>query len=666
MAEISVESTSNDSEDSSDVTNSLYAEERLSTCKTEDEWLHDLLVRRTLKPSIRDFQLEHGLELVRGHDVYLVIAPGKGKTLVSLAPLLAAQELGQSGVAIIIEPSKFLTEQQSRVFETMGIRSLAINQDTLRAAYAAGRQDLFDEFEAIALAGREVLAVFLTPWMLASPRIYKLLGNPMFKRALRWLFVDEAHLVNEEDSVWRTPYGDIKLMRSRLYSSTVHLAMTGTSSPSDDKAISANLGFAKAKHARYSIDTPHIKYITRFLQHSFSGSTFYDLSFLIPPDMKCQDDILPTLIFCEQIELGYRVMKFLDTLIPSNIPNRHRLILPCNSLWGSEHRQRFKLGLESGAVRIGVCTDTCTLGVDITNIRRVVLLNQYKSFTQIKQELCRAGRDGAPALAYTLAPAWLEKKAVTEQTSKKDSEEASRRALLPSVVVDWYNSAALQKCPRIVDLDHNHEPFALHDQCCSVHFPEPETTADLSANAKWIERLAPKSSSSSRVPVSDRTCPPLEKPMKEAVVRIITRWRTNTWWSFASADSMPAEWFLNATAMSRLAEKAHICTSYDRFVIVLGPWRYLNDHGQALFEVMTQILTTFKEIFDTRKEMERAAEEAEAQQEASPVVETPSMSEPAAIHRVVLRLPRQLPKSDGGNQHCSPPARYNTQQQAKG
>ncbi len=60
----------------------------------------------------RDFQLEHGMDLIRGEDLFLVAAPGYGKTIVMSAPLLYAQERSKTGIAIVVVPSKILTEQQ--------------------------------------------------------------------------------------------------------------------------------------------------------------------------------------------------------------------------------------------------------------------------------------------------------------------------------------------------------------------------------------------------------------------------------------------------------------------------------------------------------------------------------------------------------------------------
>ena len=72
----------------------------------------DALLRQKCRlTTVRDFQLTHGLDLVNGRDVFLVIAPGMGKTTVLCAPLLAAQAALQAGIAIAVVPSKILAEQ---------------------------------------------------------------------------------------------------------------------------------------------------------------------------------------------------------------------------------------------------------------------------------------------------------------------------------------------------------------------------------------------------------------------------------------------------------------------------------------------------------------------------------------------------------------------------
>ncbi|KAH9853929.1 hypothetical protein C2E23DRAFT_821071 [Lenzites betulinus] len=74
--------------------------------------LEVLLSEKCAITTLHDFQVKHGFDLVCGKDVFLVVAPGMGKTLVMAAPLLAAQAAGEQGIGVVVVPSKILTEQQ--------------------------------------------------------------------------------------------------------------------------------------------------------------------------------------------------------------------------------------------------------------------------------------------------------------------------------------------------------------------------------------------------------------------------------------------------------------------------------------------------------------------------------------------------------------------------
>ncbi len=78
--------------------------------------LEELLREKCSFASVHDFQLDCGLNLVEGRDLFLAVAPGMGKTAVMAAPLLMAQHRKEKGIALVIEPTKILTEQQ--VFRT--------------------------------------------------------------------------------------------------------------------------------------------------------------------------------------------------------------------------------------------------------------------------------------------------------------------------------------------------------------------------------------------------------------------------------------------------------------------------------------------------------------------------------------------------------------------
>ncbi|KAJ7208126.1 hypothetical protein C8J57DRAFT_1610341 [Mycena rebaudengoi] len=132
--------------------------------------------------------------VVDGHNLFLVIATGKGKTIILHAPLIAAQARKERGIAFLIVPTKVLAEQQAEVAQKNGLRALAINEDSVREA-GLQKRDLFAEFAG----GDSISVVVMSPQMLRSPRVNKLLSNQTFKFAVRWMLIDEAHVIDESE-----------------------------------------------------------------------------------------------------------------------------------------------------------------------------------------------------------------------------------------------------------------------------------------------------------------------------------------------------------------------------------------------------------------------------------------------------------------------------------
>jgi superfamily II DNA helicase RecQ len=225
--------------------------------------------------------------------VVRVYATGKGKTIILHAPLIAAQARKERGIAFLIVPTKVLAEQQvslstgrwnqndpqyviqAEVAQKNGLRALAINEDSVREA-GLQKRDLFAEF-----AGGDGISVgVMSPQMLRSSRVNKLLSNQTFKSAVRWMLIDEAHVIDEASGTFKEPYKAILHLRPHLPSHTVWAAVTATATPVRAFAIAAALGFRSSQYvnARYSTDRPNIKYIPRFFAHAISGFQFFDLA----------------------------------------------------------------------------------------------------------------------------------------------------------------------------------------------------------------------------------------------------------------------------------------------------------------------------------------------------------------------------------------------------
>ncbi|KAI0357410.1 P-loop containing nucleoside triphosphate hydrolase protein [Trametes cingulata] len=601
--------------------------------------LESLIQEKCCISTVRPFQISCSLNLIKGEDLFLVVAPGMGKTVVMSAPLLVAQRNGENGIAIVVVPSKILTEQQARAFNACGIRALAINEDTQRDAFYRQR-NLVKELSS----GTDVRAAVVTPWMVKNERLQDILSSGPARAQLRWLFVDEVHLANKKDpSVWLEAYTALIHLRARLPSRVIWGAFTGTATSLEARDIALSLGFRPGHYvmARYTVDRANVKYIPRFLEHPVSGATFLDLSFLVPFSATSPGDIPSTLVFCDTIELGYRVINFLDSLLPVHMPNRSRLIMPCNALMDLVDRDKFKAGMDSGSIRIGVVTDTCTYGFNIQATRVVTFCtSSVPAYSKLMQQWGRVSRDGSPGVVYAFVPSWVRDVPFFEVKSKQQKEDQARREKLPKVIVEWFNATEM-RCPRQVHLAFNDQPFVRPHPCCSLHDPEPERDLNGAMVLRWKEHLEKLAGGAvkERLPRTDGTHCRLEPHMKASVSRVLDHWRIRRWATLCSDDAdEPANAFISDELLTRLGDKLHICTTYERFSRVVGSWDHLNEHGRDLFAYVTEILSGFDEIFLARDAVVDAGESEELAELHSKATSSSQVSQQAGKDTDAMQL----------------------------
>ncbi|KAF5374008.1 hypothetical protein D9615_009902 [Tricholomella constricta] len=581
----------------------LLMTSELATEVNTPEWLDQILRKQCRVPSLRPHQLRHGMDLVNGKDLFLVIATSQGKTLVLHAPLIAAQARGDDGIGLLIAPTKVLVDQHAEVATRNGLHALAIHEDSVRESGLSGR-DLFSELASY----KGVRLGVMSPQMLLGKRMGKHLSQIQFKGLVNWFLIDEAHLADEDSGTFLNVYRALSMMRARLLSKTVWAAVTGSATPERAQVIAKFLGFQPGHYvnARYSIDRPTVKYIPRFFRHATSGHEFFDLSFIIPFQMKSVLEIEPTLIFATTINTCYRIMQFLDRLISHSIPERLSVVKLYNSMMSPGYRQTILQDFQndSSSLRVIVATDTCTYGLDLPNIRRTVVFDMCPSPENLKQKIGRPGRDGKPAVAITFAPSWVREVPKAETQGKQAQEDFKRRLKLPPVMRQWFNPTP-SLCSRGADVRYNGEEFLKHLNCCSMHDPNPEEFRDLAIVECWIKHFkeAPvegnTASERSKPLRSDRTYRELTKAMKDSLHQLLMRWRGNIWASLrGSLLGTPSSVFMPQPILLRIVERAHICSSLSRLEIICDGWDYFDSHGATLFEYLGKILKGFNEMWD--------------------------------------------------------------------
>ncbi|KAK6977141.1 nucleoside triphosphate hydrolase protein [Favolaschia claudopus] len=630
-------------------------------------WLDTLLRQKCGILSLHPHQLDHSKDLVDGRDLFLVIATGQGKSVVLYAPLIAAQARQERGLAFMVVPTKILAVQLANVGRKYGLRVLAINEDTVREAHIRERRDLFEEFAG----GSGISVGVMSPQMLQGRRVGKLLGDPKFRAQVRWMLIDEAHVLNEESGTFREPYRGILNMRARLPTKTIWAAVTGTATPSAALLIAAALGFRAGQYvnARYSVDRPNIKYIPRFFQHPVSGSQFLDLSFVVPIDMITPYDIILTLIFVKTIKVGYALMKFFDSLLPSHLPNRLSIIKLYNALMPVDYRRKFVEDLNDGStLRIGIVTDTCTYGTDIPKLARVIIAHIGDSMEDSpevsKQQMGRAGRDGSPAVAVVYAPAWVRDVSGpdSEITTKQGLTDLERRNALPPVTRKFFNPTE-DCCSRAADLEYNGEDFILRPGCCSLHESEPEESCDLAMVARWVEHFRAREEAERRKTVrSDGTYKPLDPILKASLTRVILAWRARKYNSLRSPTSTGggSVSLLPQRLVDRVVDRAHACTSLDRLWGVLHDWKHVANLGEELFELLSSALPQYAGIISDRN----TEGPMEVDSLPPPSASTPAV-EPAKLQPMRIKIPAPKPTETPKRKLSIPSSPKTTQKRAK-
>ncbi|KAJ7912855.1 P-loop containing nucleoside triphosphate hydrolase protein [Mycena leptocephala] len=369
----------------------LDASDALFPTVNSREWLDVILRHRCKVAKVRPFQLDLGMEIVRGKDVWCIIATGMGKTVALQTGAIAADARGECGICLIIVPTKVLVEQQAEVATARGLRALAINEDMVREA-ALVKRDLWLELTR----GDDVRVAIMTPQMVQGRRMQELLNSPAFVDLVRWVSIDEAGLVDQKEGVFAAPYLRLSMLRVKLNDSTVWVAVTATATTERAPIMARNLASDRE-------DT-----LTGVTQLIGQISNIYHVSF----SMLHHD--------------------YLDDLIPREIPNRSQLIKLYNGLMTGLYRRNLKRDFELGKVRVIVVTDTAAYGFDVANVRRVVTTELEKYYEEAEQKYGRAGRDGELAEVIAFAPPWVQNlpPGSVPLTKTQHDEEEKRSHLL--------------------------------------------------------------------------------------------------------------------------------------------------------------------------------------------------------------------------------------------
>lgn len=280
---------------------------------------------------------------------------------------------------------------QVREAELRGVHAVALHEDTLRSAANEGR-DLFKE---CASGPWELIVV--TPEMLGTPQFKTLLNNRTFKSRLIGVSVDEMHLISQWGEGWRRTYLNVSHLRVQVDSDVWWIGTSGscliihTTLPKVKKL----LGFTDDSywlHHGY-VDRPDISYEPRICQYAYTGDNMHDLDWVIEEGIKSASEIRKTLINVKTIADGSKVLRYLESLLPSNFPKRDQIIGSFHSIIDGDARNAILADFDNGEdLRILVATDCGAQGINVKGIQDVICWDIPECLDQLKQWAGRAGR----------------------------------------------------------------------------------------------------------------------------------------------------------------------------------------------------------------------------------------------------------------------------------
>ncbi len=304
-------------------------------------------------------------DLLAGHDVFVLMPTGGGKSLCYQIPALV-----KSGTAVVISPLISLMKDQVDALRENGVRAAFFNSSlgakeasSVLRSLEAGELDLLYIAPERAMVGEFLEMLVRLPISLVA--------------------IDEAHCVSQWGHDFRPEYVRLGALRDRL-PTIPFIALTATADGHTRQDILERLNLKNPRVFVAGFDRPNIRYTVTFKHQPLNQLL----------DFLAQKEDLAGIVYClsrkrvEKVAEDLRAKGFKASAYHAGL--------------GAEERSRVQEAFQKDDIRIVVATVAFGMGIDKPNVRFVVHFDLPKNVEAYYQETGRAGRDGLPSEALLL------------------------------------------------------------------------------------------------------------------------------------------------------------------------------------------------------------------------------------------------------------------------